>query len=186
MSMHNRAPHVNPHPLMNEADSKGLERLNSLLEMAANKIQKPWRLARLMCLSTTAACTGIFAVPFLLNNRETATLPASAPQKKLLRFVEDHTYLSASGLKEGRWHTLLTHSFQHGNIPHIFVNLSTLMSMGPLAGVWFGPGNLVSLWVGGAIAGGACGVAAGMMKAGINPTMGQCGYLCGFQCLGSG
>jgi membrane associated rhomboid family serine protease len=76
----------------------------------------------------------------------------TARNHKPLQTINDHFVLSLRNLRQGRPGVLLTHSLTHFHFTHISINMSTLLSLGPLFTLLYGPQNLIFIWIGFAIA----------------------------------
>lgn len=74
---------------------------------------------------------------------------------KPLEFIRKNLVLSLSNIRDGRWWTLVTYSFMHGNILHFSFNAMALLSFGlPITSV-FGRSAFVIGWLGAALSGAA-------------------------------
>ncbi|MCJ1248164.1 hypothetical protein MMC30_005381 [Trapelia coarctata] len=69
--------------------------------------------------------------------------------------IHEHLVLSARNVREGRWWTLLTHTFTHFTLTHMAFNMLGLWTFGRPMVMLFGVRNFLALWVGAGITGGA-------------------------------
>ncbi|MBI5941537.1 MAG: rhomboid family intramembrane serine protease [Caulobacterales bacterium] len=75
--------------------------------------------------------------------------------------------LSAQALAQGRWFTLISHMFLHGNLVHILMNGGAALAFGPAVARHFGPGLRAGLvfmlfYL-------VCGVVGGLGYVALNP-----------------
>ena len=63
-----------------------------------------------------------------------------------------HFVCSLQNIREGRYYTLVTSSFTHFEMWHLFANMITLVSFGPSAVAYYGAANFLTVYVGSAIA----------------------------------
>ncbi|KAL8786350.1 MAG: hypothetical protein Q9213_002847 [Squamulea squamosa] len=76
---------------------------------------------------------------------------AQTSSPRLVRLIANHFVCSPQNLRFHRYHTLLTASFMHLSPVHLFVNMVSLYSIGPLVVSTLGPESFVALWIGGAL-----------------------------------
>ena len=73
------------------------------------------------------------------------------------RFIERNFVCSLRNWRAGRWWTTITNSVMHFKIPHLFLNMLTLKSMGPLLLQLFGIPTFCGIWI---LAGLTCSAAS--------------------------
>jgi len=88
--------------------------------------------------------------------------------------VHEHLVLNARNVREGRWWTLLTHTFTHFTLPHLAFNMLGLWTFGRPMVMLFGVPHFLALWVGAGITGGALGL---MVERGNNSAAASKGIL---------
>ncbi|MCJ1257678.1 hypothetical protein MMC24_005504 [Lignoscripta atroalba] len=98
--------------------------------------------------ATVAACVGVYAytsyaVEQVRSHRNGAPM----------QFVERNFVGSARNIKEGRYWTLLTHTFTHFTLPHLAFNMIGLWSFGRPIVMLFGVPSFVALWIGSGVSG---------------------------------
>lgn len=84
--------------------------------------------------------------------------------------------LSGQALSEGRWWTLVTHLFLHGNLLHLFVNVLALWFIGPEVERTLGSGRFLLLYFAAGVAGGLLQIAFSAPQAQL---VGSSGAVCG-------
>jgi len=99
-----------------------------------------------------AACTGIWG---WLYYQQFGAQNGSKKARQSLADFEKHGVLSLQNLKEGRYYTLLTHTFVHYQPMHLLANMVTLWSFGPPIVMTYGVPAFVALWVGAGVVGAA-------------------------------
>lgn len=62
------------------------------------------------------------------------------------KFVQKNAVCSSQNWREGRWWTILTSSFMHGSLIHLFVNMYALNSAGPVILQIFGLSGFIGVW----------------------------------------
>lgn len=84
--------------------------------------------------------------------------------------------LSGDALAQGRWWTLVTHLFLHGNLLHLAVNVLTLWFIGPEVEFLLGRGRYVALYL---ISGMAGGLLQTAFSSPASELIGASGAVCG-------
>ena len=72
-------------------------------------------------------------------------------------FVGNNLVLSLRNVDEGRWWTLIAHTFEHGSWTHLFANFTGIWSMRQYVAI-YGIRPFAALWIGGGLAGGLTGL----------------------------
>ena len=112
--------------------------------------------------------TGFCIVMFMLS-----FLWGFVPGGGLLGFMSPagNGILGASGVIPvvgfGRWWTILSASWLHGSLPHIFFNLMWIRQLAPSVGEFYGPGRMVIIYVVAGAIGFAVSTAAGYLLSGL-------------------
>ena len=73
-------------------------------------------------------------------------------------FFINNLVLSVRNIDQGRYWTLLTHTFTHFGIVHLFFNMYGLWGFGPATVAWYGLGNFAGLWITSGVAGGIASI----------------------------
>lgn len=68
--------------------------------------------------------------------------------------------LSKRNIKEGRWWTMITHTFNHENLSHLFGNMFTVYFFGSNIAMAYGPVTFAALWIGAGVAGAIASLAS--------------------------
>ena len=97
-----------------------------------------------------------------------------------LKFSRENLALSLSNIRNGKWWTLITYSFIHGNALHFTFNALTLWNFGPSVIRLFGSSAFVIVWLGATLTGAAGSLWWDQKKAGEVSHVGASGSIFAF------
>jgi membrane associated rhomboid family serine protease len=96
---------------------------------------------------TIALCTSVWLYSVIANEESTKPKQWGQRQKQKLELFRENFVASRANLKQGRWWTLVTHTFAHTEWWHLGMNMMALWSLGPYLIALHGARTFALVWL---------------------------------------
>jgi len=112
----------------------------------------PYRKANVVVVGTIAVCAGVYLyssqiVNGVKQNSVFARVTHAKSTRITIRDFYDNMLVSRRNLDEGRWWTLVTHTFTHTAAWHVGINMMSLWSLGRPIVAFFGTPMYAFTWL---------------------------------------
>ena len=99
-----------------------------------------------------ATCVGVFAYSAYAKDR------LKYGDIRTQRWIQENLVLNSRNVREGRYWTLLTHTFMHSGLYHLGANMLGLWCFGRPIAMLYGAPAFMTMWVGAGITGAVASV----------------------------